>query len=142
MKLKSRHWRGNEITTFFKDEWKVTRTLTLNLGLKWEYYGVPYALAGLAGRTVGGLKGLCGVGCGALTTVELVGNHSPSQIIAVRATIGTIQMFQPSVSASPYPVLAAHHCSRRLWSELLRQSIFGRDGYWRSSMPAAARCRD
>src|SRR6185503_5074271 len=25
VKLKSRHWRGNEITTFFKDEWKVTK---------------------------------------------------------------------------------------------------------------------
>jgi hypothetical protein len=78
VKLKSRHWRGNEITTFFKDEWKVSKSLTLNLGLKWEYYGVPYELNGLAGRPVGGLQGLCGIGCGGLTTVELVGKHSPA----------------------------------------------------------------
>jgi hypothetical protein len=78
VKLKSRHWRANEITTFFKDEWKVSKQLTLNLGLKWEYYGVPYEINGLAGRPVGALKGLCGVGCGGLTTVELVGKHSPA----------------------------------------------------------------
>jgi hypothetical protein len=78
VKLKSRHWRANEITTFFKDEWKLSSTLTVNLGLKWEYYGVPYEVNGLAGRPVGGLSAFCGVGCGGLTTVELVGKHSPS----------------------------------------------------------------
>jgi len=32
--------RHTYILPYFQDEWKVTRTLTLNLGIRWEYYGV------------------------------------------------------------------------------------------------------
>jgi len=77
VKLKLRDWRANEFSGFFKDEWKVTKDLTLNLGLHYEWYGVPYEGRGLAGRVVNGMQGLCGIGCGALTTVELVGKNSP-----------------------------------------------------------------
>ena len=77
VKLKNRDWRNTEMSVFFKDEWKVGQNLTLNFGLGWHYYGVPYEAKGLAGRVVGGYSGLCGVGCGGLTTVELVGKNSP-----------------------------------------------------------------
>src|SRR3954451_45868 len=30
--------RGSEIGTYFADDWRVTRKLTLNLGLRWDYY--------------------------------------------------------------------------------------------------------
>ena len=77
VKIKERDWHDNEVTAFFKDTWKVTSNLTLNLGAKWEWYGVPYEARGLAGRVVNGIQGLCGIACGALTTVELVGKNSP-----------------------------------------------------------------
>ena len=77
VKLKNRDWRTTELSVFVKDEWKVTPNLTLNFGLGWDYYGVPYEAKGLAGRVVNGFAGLCGIGCGALTTVELVGKNSP-----------------------------------------------------------------
>jgi len=77
VKLKNRDWRVTEFSIFFKDEWKAARNLTLNLSLTWDYYGVPYEANGLAGRVVNGFQGLCGIGCGGLTTVELVGKNSP-----------------------------------------------------------------
>jgi hypothetical protein len=33
-----RHWRNWEVGAFFQDDWKVTRTLTLNLGLRWDLF--------------------------------------------------------------------------------------------------------
>ena len=44
---------NQEFSAFFKDDWKVTNDLTLNLGVRFEYYGVPHASDG---RTIG-LKG-------------------------------------------------------------------------------------
>jgi len=38
----------NEFAIFFKDDWKVRPSLTLNLGLRYEYYGVPYEGQGLS----------------------------------------------------------------------------------------------
>ncbi|MBI4476246.1 MAG: TonB-dependent receptor, partial [Acidobacteria bacterium] len=77
---KVRDWRASELSVFFKDEWKVTPNLTLNLGARWEYYGVPYEANGIAGRAVGDerRKGLCGYACGGPVTVELVGKNSPN----------------------------------------------------------------
>jgi Carboxypeptidase regulatory-like domain len=36
----------NEASAFAKDDWKITRNLTLNLGARWEYYGSPYVKGG------------------------------------------------------------------------------------------------
>lgn len=83
---KYRDFHQNEFMAYFKDDWKVTNYLTLNLGLRWEWYGVPYEAHGLTARTVGGnLFGLSGSSFadwykpgirGTLTTTEFVGKHS------------------------------------------------------------------
>ena len=33
-----RHWRNWEVGAYFQDDWKTTKRLTLNLGLRWDFY--------------------------------------------------------------------------------------------------------
>jgi hypothetical protein len=38
-----RHYHYNELASFANDTWKVTDRLTLNLGVRWEYFGVLHS---------------------------------------------------------------------------------------------------
>jgi len=51
----------NEFGFFFKDDWKATRDLTLNLGGRWDYYGVPFERNGLTTALKGGGYSLFGL---------------------------------------------------------------------------------
>jgi hypothetical protein len=58
---KIRDFHQNEIGSFFKDDWKVSNKVTLNLGLRWDYYGPPYEKSGLAATLKDGGAGLFGI---------------------------------------------------------------------------------
>jgi hypothetical protein len=83
----------NDFSVFFKDDWKVHPSFTLNLGVRYEYYGVPYEGAGLTPAPVGGGIALFGVSgrsfdrwmrpdngvdLNLLTKMELVGPNTPN----------------------------------------------------------------
>jgi Carboxypeptidase regulatory-like domain len=77
-KMHDRDWHSNEASMFFKDNWKVRESFTVNLGIHWEYFGVPYEGKGRAGLPIGGSEtGACGISCGALTIDQFVGKNSP-----------------------------------------------------------------
>lgn len=68
----------NEFSGFVKDDWKVRPSLTLNVGIHYEYYGAPFEKNGLAGAPIGGPAAVkCGYACGPIN-VQLVGKNSPN----------------------------------------------------------------
>ncbi|MCL2878225.1 MAG: TonB-dependent receptor [Acidobacteria bacterium] len=52
--------RNREFAFFFKDDWRVNNDLTLNLGFRYEYYGVPWENQGMTTGLVGGPNGIWG----------------------------------------------------------------------------------
>jgi hypothetical protein len=89
--LKTREYSG-----YIKDDWKVTPSLTLNLGVRYEFYGVPYDPLGREQALVGGGAGIFGVSGtglnslftpgaagGSLTQVQLIGpgTNNPNTLL-------------------------------------------------------------
>ena len=82
----------NDWAVFFKDDWRVRPSFTLNLGVRYEFYGSPYEHNGLTPTPVDGGIGMLGVSGRSFdewlrpdrpvdlslqTQIELVGPHSP-----------------------------------------------------------------
>ncbi len=87
---KQRTWRQREWSAFFQDDFKIKPSITLNLGLRYEFYGVPWEANGRAAALAGGSASIFGISgrswadlyqpghmAGELTQIQLVGQHSP-----------------------------------------------------------------
>jgi hypothetical protein len=87
--LKTRDWHNRELSMFVKDDLKVGQDWTFNLGVRWDYYSVPWEKHGLAVQPIGqsaGMFGISGTGWadlyqpghlnGSLTKMQFVGKNS------------------------------------------------------------------
>jgi hypothetical protein len=85
--------RQKELSFFFKDDWKVNPSLTLNLGVRYDYYGVPWEGSGMTNGLIGGSQMLFGGSGGdfsnwhpqdptfnpnSLTAQQFIGPNSPN----------------------------------------------------------------
>ncbi|HEY2379988.1 MAG TPA: carboxypeptidase-like regulatory domain-containing protein, partial [Terriglobia bacterium] len=107
------HWNTqNEMSAYFKDDWKFRPDLTLNLGVHWEYYGQPYEHYGLAARVIGDESSFLNVSCAStpgtpldpkvtnctnLAQVQFVGKNSTHPNIGTYVNGDDYHSFAPSV---------------------------------------------
>ncbi len=87
-----REWHQNEYSGFFKDDFKVTPSLTVNLGIRYELYVRPYegqgkglapiggggAVFGISGNTFATGSFHPGLLTGALTKIQNIGPGTPN----------------------------------------------------------------
>jgi Carboxypeptidase regulatory-like domain/TonB dependent receptor len=86
-----RNWLQKEASWYFKDDFKLTSSFTLNLGVRYEWYGVPTESQGKMLAPVGGTAAAFGISGstfasefqpgaagGALSRVQLIGDGTPN----------------------------------------------------------------
>lgn len=97
--FKARVWKNREMFFYFKDDWRASRRLTLNLGLRYEYYQVPYDKNGKTAATVGldaGLYGISGTDSNAMFRPGITGGSlSNVELIGPRTSQPGKQLFRP-----------------------------------------------
>src|SRR5262252_7893916 len=105
------------MSAYFKDDWKFRSDLTLNLGIHWEWYGMPYEHNGLAARVIGDGNSYLNVtcapgvltatgaydsanGCTNLAQVQFVGKNSTNPGIGTYVHGNDNNNFAPSAGFS------------------------------------------
>jgi hypothetical protein len=53
-------FRSNQVSLFMQDDWRVTDSFTLNMGMRYDWYGVPYLKGGMTAGIKGGALNVFG----------------------------------------------------------------------------------
>ena len=69
------NFHQDDWAAYFKDDWNITQNLTLNYGVRWDVYGVPYEGKGLNAVPVNNIV-IPDIAAGQLVSVVNVGKHS------------------------------------------------------------------
>jgi len=91
--------RQKEFSIFAKDDWRVRPTLTVNLGVRWENYGVPFLANGMTVGLQGGGLSMFGV------TGRSIGSWLPDKPVQLDNSYLTKQIFIGPDSPHPNAVL-------------------------------------
>ena len=94
-------WRHRDFGTYIQDDIKLRKNLTINAGMRWDYFGIPYEADGRMETSVGGAPAAFGVSgntFGALFNpgVENLNNLTQLQLIGRNSPNPNIQPWQPS----------------------------------------------
>jgi hypothetical protein len=98
---KIRDFQQKEFSIFFKDDWKVSNLLTLNLGLRWEYYGVPYYKNGMTVAVDGGPDAAYGIS--GRSWDEAFWNPDNPEVRAEMTKLIFVGPGSPNPDLRPYP---------------------------------------
>jgi hypothetical protein len=116
------NYHQNEFDWFFKDDYKVSTSLTLNLGVRWELYLPPTEIQGKGVAPVGGTQGLFGISG---TTLGSLFNPN--------ATGGSPTVIQAIGPNSPNPNTQFYNTDYKNFSPAigLAWAVPGNDGFWK-----------
>jgi hypothetical protein len=118
-----RRERQKQLGIFFTDAWRLTPTVTLNLGLRWDYQGVPQNTNGIYTEVEGGYAGLFGEsGAGNLFKPGTLTGKPSNYVLARQAYNRQWTNFAPNLGMA--------------WSpnsdNKLIKSVFGKGGAFRA----------
>lgn len=117
--------RQREVNLYAMDQWRVRRNFTLNVGLRWEFLGVPKMLNGLTLQPVNGIRDLYGIsGEGNLFNPGVLKGTAPSFLDFAGDELGRPYFNNDWNNFAPYFGFAFSPSSEKGW----RRKIFGGEG--------------
>ncbi len=117
--------RQREINLYAMDQWRVRRNLTLNVGMRWEWLGVPNMLNGLVLLPTNGVAGLYGIsGEGNLFNPGVLKGTAPTLLDFAGKDKGRPYYNDDWNNFAPYIGFAFSPSSERGW----RNKLFGGEG--------------